>query len=143
ERTGETRRVEAAHLAAGFEQRPPQASTCTEAAQPVVDQPDPDALACPGRKNVDEASPDFVVGEYVILEEHRAACHADRLQPGRIVLVCVLKNAHVIARHERSAACSRERLLCEQAQHRLGGGVRAAQIQGISLASAGATGSAL
>ena len=106
DRAVEPRRIEHAHRASRFDQgreeRAPRAR-----AEPVVEEPHPDAGARPLGKRLHELAADRVVADDVALEVDGTLGRPDRVEPGREILGRVLEDPNVVARRSAAAPAAR------------------------------------
>ena len=112
EGTVEAGRIEASHADTCRGQALPKSSRgAAPAAKPVVHDPDRNPGARPGDERISEQPTGCVFLNDVILEVHESLSPGDGAQPGSMILVGILQDAHAIVIAEWGSAGARQGML--------------------------------
>src|SRR5688572_6646189 len=99
---------------------PESARSLPEAAQPVVEEPNPYAFARSGGEGVAELLPHVVVADEVVLEVNVIRSRTNRREPRGVVFGAILEQAHLVTADERGTCGTGEHPIGELTQPRLG-----------------------
>ena len=115
----ELKRVEAAHLRSGIQQRRPK-SPAHARPKPIVENTHADSAARSVGKRADHFAADGVIADDVVLEIGFLFGRPDCSQPRRKILVRILEDADAVAGNQRRAGGAQQRLVSRQAQRGAG-----------------------